>query len=121
MASWCGPCKQEFKDAKKLESYFQENNIVKLFISIDRIEAVENAIKVIQNDSLSGYFVSWLPKNESDTSSFRQDITDMFFTIDGEIITVLPIYAIVDRKGLVKRAARPSNPTRLKEQLEEHL
>ena len=127
MATWCRPCIAALKETKKLESYFKENNIVKLFISMDfRIEAIDNAIKIIQNDSLSGYFVSWLPKNELCTSSFQQDISNLFFkSEDGKIHISIPRYAIVNRKGeLVEQgleSLRPSNPTSLKKQLKKHL
>ena len=123
MASWCKPCIEEFKEAKKLESYFKENNIVKLFITIDNRETVENAFKMIQNDSLSGYLVSWHPKNELDTIGFQHDLIDLFFKYEGETIIAIPRYAIVNRKGelVEKKAARPSEPVALKEQLEKYL
>jgi thiol-disulfide isomerase/thioredoxin len=125
MASWCKPCIEEFKEAKKFKSYFEESNIVKLFISIDNKETVETAFKVIQNDSLSGYFVSWHPKNELDANGFQQDIIDTFFKFeDGEVIIAIPRYAIVNRKGEIvekRGVARPSNPVALKEQLEKYL
>ena len=124
MASWCIPCIAEFKEAKKLESYFEENNIVKLFITLDNRETVENAFKMIQNESLSGYFVSMHPKNESETKGFQQDLLDLFFKDEnGNMSISIPRYAIVNRKGefVEKRAARPSNPIALKEQLEKHL
>ena len=124
MASWCKPCIAEFKEAKKLESYFEENNIVNLFITLDNKENVENAFTMIQNESLSGYFVSWLPKNELvDKISFQNDLIDLFFKYEGETIIAIPRYAIVNRKGeLVEiKAARPSEPTVLKEQFEKYL
>ena len=124
MASWCKPCIEEFKETKKLESYFKENNIANLFISLDNKEAVETALKVIKNESLIGYFVSMHPKNESDAIGFQFDLLNLFFKDEsGNMNISIPRYAIVNRKGEIveKRAARPSNPVSLKNQLEEFL
>ena len=124
MGSHCKPCIEELKEVKKLESYFEENNIVKLFITIDKRETVENALKIIQNDYLSGYFVSIHPKNELDSIGFQHDLNDLFFTYEvyGIVISI-PRYAIVNSKGelVVKNAVSPSNPIALKKQLEKYL
>ncbi len=124
MASWCKPCIEEFKEAKKLEAYFKEKNIVKLFITIDMKESVESAFQLIQHDSLSGYFVSIPPQNEFNPMSFHQELIDLFFKDEnGKIIISIPRYAIVNKKGkfVEKRAARPSDPAELKKQLEKYL
>jgi thiol-disulfide isomerase/thioredoxin len=124
MASWCKPCIEEFKEVKKLESYFEENNIVNLFITLDMKVNVENAFEMIQNDSLSGYFVSIPPKSELNPMSFQQDLLDLFFKdANGKINISIPRYAIVNRKGkfVEKNAVRPSNPVELKKQLEKYL
>ena len=124
MASWCVPCIAELKETKKLESYYEENNIVNLFITLDMRQNVENAFKMIQNESLSGYFVSIPPKNEFNPVDFQQDLLDLFFKDEnGKMDISIPRYAIVNRKGKVveKRAARPSNPIALKEQLRKYL
>ena len=124
MASWCKPCIEEFKEAKKLESYFKENNIINLFITIDNKETVETALKIIKNESLIGYFVSMHPKNETDAIGFQHDLVDLFFKDEsGNMSISIPRYVIVNRKGefVEKEAARPSNPVALKEQLEKYL
>jgi thiol-disulfide isomerase/thioredoxin len=124
MGSRCNPCIAELKEAKKLESYFKKNNIVSLFITLDKRETVENALKMIQNESLSGYFVSWHPKNELDIIGFQHDLIELFFKYEGgQTIIAVPRYAIVNRKGELvrKNAARPSEPVTLKAQLEKYL
>ena len=124
MASWCKPCIEELKEAKKLESYFEENNIVNLFITIDMQQNVENAYQMVQNESLSGYFVSIPPINEFNPVSFRQDILDLFFKNENGTMSIsLPRYAIVNKKGkfVEKNATRPSNSVVLKKQLEKYL
>ena len=130
MASWCTPCIMEFREAKKLQSYFEENNIVKLFVTVDRDKAtIDKAFEIIQNESLSGYFVSMRPLKESNTipgsevgSSFHNEIEELFYKNDFGGYSI-PKYGIVDRNGEIveKRAARPSNPVSLKEQLEKYL
>lgn len=60
MASWCKPCIEEFKYAKQLADYFQENDIVKIYITIDDMDAIQKAYNLIEENSLSGYFTSYL-------------------------------------------------------------
>jgi AhpC/TSA family. len=75
MASWCKPCIEEFKATKKNQSYFEENKIIKLFVTIDNKESIENAISMIIKNSLNGYFVSFHPQKETNTDgTFAVDI-----------------------------------------------
>jgi thiol-disulfide isomerase/thioredoxin len=125
MASWCKPCLMELKELKKLQSYFEEKNIVKLYISIDNKEDIEKAVMMIQKDSLDGYFISYHPPKEQNTrSSFPKEIETLFMTDEhGNPSITIPTYAIVNKKGEIveKRAERPSNSTSLKEQLEKYI
>lgn len=125
MASWCVPCIAELKESKKLEPYFAENNIVKLYITIDSKEEIEKAIKMIQRETLSGYFASYHPKTEMiKKNNFGREIQTLFLTDEkGNMDISIPKYAIVNKKGeiVVKRAEKPSNADLLKKQLEEYL
>jgi thiol-disulfide isomerase/thioredoxin len=124
MASWCKPCIVELKESKKLRSYFEENNIVKLYITIDGKEDIGKAFSLIQNDTLSGYFTSYHPVTElKEKSTFPKDIETLFLTDgNGNLSISIPKYAIVNKKGEIveKRAERPSNFLSLKEQLEKY-
>jgi thiol-disulfide isomerase/thioredoxin len=122
MASWCKPCISELKESKKMESYFKENNIVRLYITIDNKEDIRKCIQILKNDTLSGYFVS-LHSTEEPDSIFAKDIVALFMTDEnGNIKISIPRYAIVNKKGeiVVKKAERPSNSTGLTNQLEKY-
>jgi thiol-disulfide isomerase/thioredoxin len=126
MASWCRPCIAELIEFKEIQPYFEENDIAKLYITLDnRRDDINRALTIIQNVSLGGYFTSINPMKELDTtSSFSKDIMDLFFTgANGKIAISIPRYVIVNRKGEIveKNAARPSNPISLKKQLEKYL
>ncbi|HMR20261.1 MAG TPA: redoxin family protein [Sphingobacterium sp.] len=124
MASWCKPCIAELKETKKLQPYFEENHIVKLFLTIDNKDDIHKAFSIIQKDSLHGYFIASQPQQDMGASSFRQDIETLFLMDEeGNLDISIPRYAIVNKKGEIvkKRAARPSNPVSLKKQLESYL
>lgn len=91
----------ELKELKKLQSYFEEKNIVKLYISIDNKEDIEKAVMMIQKDSLDGYFISYHPPKEQNTrSSFPKEIETLFMTDEhGNPSITIPTYAIVNKKG----------------------
>ena len=79
---------------------------------------------MIENESLSGYFVSIHPKNELEPIGFQSDLVNLIFRDEnGNMNMAIPMYLIVNRKGEVveRKAVRPSNPIVLKEQLEKYL
>jgi len=117
MASWCKPCISELKESKKMDSYFKENNIVRLYISIDNREDISKCIQILKNNTLSGYFVSF-HTTEGPESIFAKDIAALFMSDNISI----PRYAIVNKKGeiVVKKAERPSNCAGLTKQLEKY-
>ncbi len=122
MASWCKPCISELKESKKMESYFKENNIVRLYISLDNAEDIKKSIQILKNDTISGYFTSFHSTEESD-SIFSKDIVSLFLTDEnGNLSISIPQYAIINRKGeiVVKKAERPSNAAALTKQLDEY-
>lgn len=122
MASWCKPCISELKESKKMESYFKENNIVRLYITIDNKEDIRKCIQILKNDTLSGYFTS-LHSIEEPDSIFAKDIVTLLLTDENENIGFsIPQYAIVNKKGeiVVKKAERPSNAFALTKQLEKY-
>lgn len=123
MASWCKPCLMELKESKKNRSFFDKNNIVKLFITIDNKEDIGKAYSIIQKDSLNGYFISYHSVTELKNSSFPKDIETLFLTDEnGNLEISIPKYAIVNKQGEIveKRAERPSNFLSLKKQLEKY-
>lgn len=125
MASWCKPCMMELKESKKHQSYFEDKNIVRLYVTIDNKEDVAKAFSMIQKDSLNGYFVSYHPTEDLNASStFSKDIELLFLKDEnGNLNISIPKYAIVNKKGEIveKRAERPSDFVSLKKQLEKYL
>jgi thiol-disulfide isomerase/thioredoxin len=122
MASWCKPCISELKESKKMDSYFKENNIVRLYISLDNKEDIKKSIQILKNDTLNGYFTSMHSTEEPD-SIFAKDIVTLFLTDEnGNLGISIPRYAIVNKNGeiVVKKAERPSNATALTKQLEKY-
>ncbi len=121
MASFCKPCISELKKTVELESYYNKNNIERLFISLDNPKDISQCIQILEHNNVKGYFTS-LHSEKDKESSFGSEILKLFFTDkDGNVNLSIPKYAIVNKKGelVVKDAAKPSNATDLKKQLEE--
>jgi thiol-disulfide isomerase/thioredoxin len=115
-ATWCGPCRKEFKHKgkQKLLAFAQKNDIILLYISGDRPEA-ENTWQNLVNDlKLSGYHIRMNEKmKESIRDKFSRPYkkgTSLFY----------PTYAIVNRQGEIvdKNAHRPSEGRKLISSLE---
>jgi thiol-disulfide isomerase/thioredoxin len=117
MASWCKPCIAELEHTKKLEDYFKENNIAKLFITIDQPKDVEKCTEILNRESINGYFTTYISK-EGKFSQFAKEINNILIDQKGGI--AIPKYFIVDKMGnlVVQNANRPSEPEELKKQLE---
>lgn len=121
MASWCKPCLFELKELKKLDSFFEENEIIKIYISIDQKPDTEKCVSILNEYDAKGYFVPYTPPDNV-ISSFCSDIENLFLKNEnGEISISIPKYAIVDKEGnvVIRRAKRPSNKDALIEQFKE--
>lgn len=127
MASWCKPCIEEFKYTKQLDDYFQENDIVKIYITIDEKDAIQKAYHLIEENALSGYFASYHnPMEKTVSSDYTNFIDDLLFVIDdngNKNFKGIPAYSILDKEGkiVVKDALRPSSLEKLKQQLSKYL
>ncbi|NQX40599.1 Redoxin [Pedobacter steynii] len=127
MASWCKPCIEEFKYTKELDDFFQEKDIVYIYITIDEKSGIEKAYDVIKENSLNGYFVSYHnPVKKTESSDYVKFIDDLLFVVDDKGnrgFKGIPIYSILDKEGqiVVKDALRPSSKEKLKEQLNKYL
>ena len=54
-ATWCGPCKREIPHLKELEAQYHENeDIVFMSVSIDKMEDKEKWLKMVEEKELSG-------------------------------------------------------------------
>jgi len=120
LASWCKPCLEEFEHSKKLDAYFKENNIIKLFITIDQSQDIDKCVEILTRESITGYFAHSSPK-EGKFNQFSKDINDIFLKDEnGNLLISIPRYGIVNKNGelVVKNANRPSNSEELKKQLQ---
>lgn len=128
MASWCKPCLEELTHTQKLETFFKENDIVKIFITIDNPDAIDQCLKMLKDRKLRGYFLSYHNDKEENTlnSTFPQDIDPFFLSFDesGNMKEMsVPQFVIIDKEGHIAtlKAERPSNPDALKSQLRKYL
>ena len=121
MASWCKSYIVELQASKSLNSFFEKNNVIKLYITIDQKTDVDKCLTLLNKYNAKGNFISYLPPNEDVISTFPSDIERLFLKNDkGQFDISIPKYAIIDKNGniVVKRAERPSNKEALIEQLE---
>jgi thiol-disulfide isomerase/thioredoxin len=102
-ATWCQPCIKEIPYLKKLEDYFEDEEI--LFVSICKSDKKENWINVVSQKKLKG--IQLFAPNE-----------DIEFFNDYSV-QLIPRFILLDKELRIidANAKRPSDPT-LREQLE---
>ncbi len=98
-ATWCGPCKREIPHLKELEEKYHENdNIVFMSVSIDKMEDKDKWLKMVEEKELSGV---QLMADKDWKSSICTD-----YAIRG-----IPRFLLIDKDGNImdKNAPRPSS------------
>lgn len=125
MASWCRPCIEELKKYEETEDFFVQNDIIKLFISLEEQNGWANCIQLLDNNGLKGYFVTMNSPKEMENTKFREEIMQLIVSFDengnvGEFS--IPQYFIVDKNGNIidHKVPRPSQPKALIEQLKKY-
>lgn len=110
-ATWCGPCRESFAHVEPLQKYAKENDIVLLYVSIDRPTDAALWKKMAGHYNLKGDHVII---NEF----FKMDIYNTFGT-NGALY--IPHCAIINKKGELqfKKAASPEEMDKLAGQLRE--
>lgn len=110
-ATWCGPCRASFAHVKPLQQYAKENDIVLLYVSIDRPMNADLWKKMAGYYDLKGDHVII---NEY----FKMDV---YNTYGNNGMLSIPHCAIINKKGELqfKGAASPENMDKLAEQLQE--
>lgn len=108
-ATWCGPCKGEFKFNEPLTALLREYNVKPLYLSIDKDRDDEDWKNMIKYYKLPG-----LHLRASD--NLRKDITKQLGKNNSFSI---PRYLIINKKGAIvnKDAERPSSLDDLKKQI----
>nr|MCU0393822.1 TlpA family protein disulfide reductase [Thermoflexibacter sp.] len=104
-ATWCAPCKAEFRYYNEIHAQLEKLGIQSLFISIDDTKDKEKWKKVINATNLAGYHTLASEK-------LQDDILAKIF--DNKTISI-PMYLLVDEQGniIVKDAPRPSGGSML--------
>ncbi len=105
-ATWCGPCKDQFKHNKKLNALLKSKGYKKLYISIDKPENIKKWKQDIKYYELEGLH---LLANQDFFIHFEENYSPH----NGYVS--IPQYLIVDNKGnvLTKNAPRPSELSKL--------
>jgi len=110
-ATWCGPCKNEFKYNKELEKLLKSKGYKKLYISIDRKEVIQKWKDNIKYYNLEGLH---LLANKQFVKSFTKD-----YAIYKGYLRI-PQYLLINENGelVTNNAPRPSSISELKYILE---
>jgi thiol-disulfide isomerase/thioredoxin len=99
-ATWCGPCKAEFKHNSELKKLLKSKNAEVLYISIDRKEYEQRWKDMIKFYDLDGYH---LRANEKLTTDLRE-------VLGKNGLLAIPHYILINEEGQIfkKNAKRPS-------------
>ncbi|SDL58153.1 Thiol-disulfide isomerase or thioredoxin [Pedobacter sp. ok626] len=108
-ATWCGPCKEEFRYNKDLEQFLTSKDIDILFISTDKDEADEQWKTMIKYYNLEGWHIRT-------NKALLQDLKNKFWA--GKNGYAIPRYVLVSRGKVVNaNTFRPSDKEQLYNQL----
>ena len=102
-ATWCGPCKEEIPDLKKLEAEYHNKKIAFVSLSVDKMKDKEKWLSMIQEKELGG--VQLLSDSDWKTD-FIQDYG----------IKSTPRFILLDHEGMIVSAdaPRPSSGDKIK-------
>jgi thiol-disulfide isomerase/thioredoxin len=110
-ATWCGPCKDEFKHKTELSALLKSKNTDILYISIDKDADAQKWKDMIKFYRLEGYHVR---ANQELTNDLRK-----IFGQNGSLS--IPWYILVDEMGNIisEHAKPPSKISELEKQINE--
>jgi thiol-disulfide isomerase/thioredoxin len=111
-ATWCGPCKAEFEYGAELAKFLKSKKAEMLYISMDR-DAVDSQWKeMIKYYKLAGHHIRT-------NGALQKDLIEKLWNGKGYAI---PRYLILkDGKVVVSNALRPSDTSKLYEQIAAYL
>lgn len=109
-ATWCGPCKKEFKHNMELYDLLRSKNVTPLYLSVDREDRKEQWRDMIKYYGLKGYHMRANEKLVAD-----------LIGIQGNSPFTIPWYILVDGHGNIikKFMDPPSQIKNLEKQLSE--
>lgn len=95
-ATWCGPCKQEFKSSKPMKNYYHEKDVVFVFLCGGRCKRPQMETEILKYEISGEHYLL--------NDAQEQEIFDVFQT------NFYPTYKIMDKSGniLPELAKRPS-------------
>lgn len=107
-ATWCGPCKEEFKHKEELYKVLKESNTQIVYLSIDKDKYRAKWREMIKYFDLKGYHIRA-------NDSLKGDL-EKIFSPEGKAIRI-PWYISIDKTGKIteKHAPRPSQIDQLRE------
>lgn len=115
-ATWCGPCKEEFKYKDSIEAILRSYRVETLYLSMEPGDKmIEDTWRLMINYyKLKGLHV------RADQQLFDQIM--QYAWGENEMWGTIPRYLIIDEQGKLveQNAAHPSEPQRLQGQLEKH-
>lgn len=108
-ATWCGPCREEFKHKDALYKLLKANNITVIYVSVDDEKRDETWKKMIPHYGLQGHHIRANAALDNDLKK----------TFSGGQGISIPWYFLVGSKGeiAVKHAATPSNLEKLEKEI----
>jgi len=108
-ATWCSPCKEEFKFNSSLSAMLREYNVKPLYLSLDKDSDDEDWKSMIKYFKLPGIH---LRANDN----LRKDLQKQ---LEKNHVFSIPHYLIIDKKGTIvnRDAERPSNLDKLRKQI----
>jgi len=108
-ATWCSPCKEEFKFNSSLSAMLREYNVKPLYLSIDKDSDDEDWKSMIKYFKLPGIH---LRANDN----LREDLQKQ---LEKNHVFSIPHYLIIDKNGAIvnRDAERPSNLDKLRKQI----
>ncbi|MGK7395457.1 MAG: redoxin family protein [Candidatus Cyclobacteriaceae bacterium M3_2C_046] len=111
-ATWCGPCKQEFKYKEALYALLDQYQAEILYISIDDDTRDQQWKDMIKYYDLKGYHL------RTSTEALETDLRNIY---DQNGMIMIPWYLLIDEKGNIekKHAPKPSQLEKLEQLLEE--
>lgn len=114
-ATWCAPCRREFKYKQPLQEYAKANNIVLLYISGDKPKDEPKWKEIVLKNKLSGYHIRMNDKLKADIKQkFARPLKS-----SGELALIYPTYIILDKFGnILENIPKPSNYVEVLRELE---
>jgi thiol-disulfide isomerase/thioredoxin len=108
-ATWCGPCKAEIPNLKKVETDYHGKPIQFVSISVDELKDTNKWIAYVTDNNLKGV---QLMADNAFHSTFIQEFN----------IAAIPRFILIDKEGKIisANAYRPSNK-KLREELDKYL